>query len=166
MQQQRESWIELHKENMKFSAGHFTVFSATERENLHGHNYNVYVGLKVSFDHNGMAFDYRTYKQKIYLLCKQLNQTCLLPSDSKFLTITEDETYFKVLFAAETLFFLKRDVTLLPMTNITVEELSAWFVDKLCADQAELQRNCVTAIVVKVFSGPGQSGSAQWESSQ
>ena len=33
--------IELSKEYLKFSAGHFTVFSATERERLHGHNFSV-----------------------------------------------------------------------------------------------------------------------------
>ncbi|EQD50251.1 hypothetical protein B1A_13514, partial [mine drainage metagenome] len=31
--------VDLSKERMKFSAGHFTVFSASERENLHGHNF-------------------------------------------------------------------------------------------------------------------------------
>ena len=33
--------IELSKEYLNFSAGHFTIFSATERENLHGHNFQV-----------------------------------------------------------------------------------------------------------------------------
>ena len=42
-QTQRTTTLELYKEEMKFSAGHFTIFSATERENLHGHNFSVYV---------------------------------------------------------------------------------------------------------------------------
>ena len=28
--------IEIDKENLKFSAAHFTIFSGTERERLHG----------------------------------------------------------------------------------------------------------------------------------
>ena len=38
--------VELQKESMKFSAGHTTIFSATEREPLHGHMYQVYLHSK------------------------------------------------------------------------------------------------------------------------
>ena len=31
----------IDKESHKFSAAHYTIFSATERERLHGHNYSV-----------------------------------------------------------------------------------------------------------------------------
>ena len=37
--------IRLAKENMKFSAAHFTIFSASERERLHGHNFRVEVDI-------------------------------------------------------------------------------------------------------------------------
>ncbi|KAJ1474389.1 hypothetical protein T484DRAFT_1832500 [Baffinella frigidus] len=39
----RYSTIEIGKEDMKFSAAHFTVFSAKERERLHGHTHAVKV---------------------------------------------------------------------------------------------------------------------------
>ena len=162
----QESWIELAKESMKFSAGHFTIFSANERENLHGHNFTVYAGLKVCFDDNGMAFDYRTYKKKLHQLCSQLNQTLLIPSRSKYLQIEEDDTYYHATFDNERMSFLKRDATILPLTNITVEELSAWFVEQLCTDEQELYNNQITTIVIKVFTAPGQSGSAQREISR
>ena len=35
----------IDKESHKFSAAHYTIFSATERERLHGHNYVVVVEL-------------------------------------------------------------------------------------------------------------------------
>ena len=41
----RLSTIEIYKENMKFSAAHFTIFSDTHREHLHGHNYTAHVAL-------------------------------------------------------------------------------------------------------------------------
>ncbi len=37
--------IEITKEALHFAAAHFTLFSATERENLHGHNF--YVALEI-----------------------------------------------------------------------------------------------------------------------
>lgn len=154
--------IELHKENMKFSAGHFTVFSATEREPLHGHNYNVYVALTTIVEENGLSFDYRYYKNKIYQLCKELNQTFLLPTKSAYVTLQEKGEQIYALFNKERIPFLKTDVTLVDINNITVEELSNWFVEHLTQDEKVLAQHNIQEILVKVFSGPGQSGSATW----
>jgi 6-pyruvoyltetrahydropterin/6-carboxytetrahydropterin synthase len=54
-------------------------------------------------------------------------------------------------------------VKILPIHNVTVEELSNWFIQQLIADKKELETNKIKDIKVKVFSGPGQSGSAAWE---
>jgi len=156
--------VELQKESMKFSAGHTTIFSATEREPLHGHMYGVYLALTTWVDDNGMTFDYRYYKERIHKLCQQLNQTFLMPQFSPFLQISEDGDYYYFTFNHKKIPFLKEDVTLMPLTNITVEELSRWFVDELIKEQSELSRHRITQIVVKVFSAPGQSASHTWQS--
>lgn len=161
--QKRLTTIELYKENMKFSAAHFTIFSATEREHLHGHNYTVHVAITNWVNENGLTFDYRFYKEKIFLLCRQLNQTLLLPTESKYLAISQDNEYCHAVFNHKKLIFLNTDVTLLPVCNITVEELSAWFVTQLAQDQENLQKHAIEAILVKIFSGPGQGGSCLWE---
>lgn len=160
---QRITVLELQKENMKFSAGHFTIFSKTERESLHGHNYNVYVALTTRVQSNGLSYDYRHYKEKIYQLCRHLNQTFLIPKHSPFLQIEQQQDYVHVKFDQETLMFLHRDVTLLEVCNITVEELSQWFVDRLVEDKQELKQHQIEAITIKVFSAPGQSASAHWQ---
>jgi 6-pyruvoyltetrahydropterin/6-carboxytetrahydropterin synthase len=157
--------VELQKESMKFSAGHTTIFSAVEREPLHGHMYGVYLALTTWVEDNGMTFDYRYYKERIHTLCRFLNQTFLMPQFSPFLTFAEDEAYYYFTFNHKTMSFLKEDVTLMPLTNITVEELSRWFVDELIKDTAELQRHRIEKIVVKVFSAPGQSASHEWQRS-
>lgn len=155
--------VELQKESMKFSAGHTTIFSATEREPLHGHMYTVYLALTTRVDESGMTFDYRYYKDKIHSLCKHLNQTFLMPQFCPFLEYGEDEHYYYFTFNHKKIPFLKEDVTLMPLTNITVEELSRWFVNELVQDQKELKRHRIEKVVVKVFSGPGQSASHTWE---
>lgn len=159
----RTSTIELFKEDMKFSVGHFTIFSADVRENLHGHNYHVYAAITTTLsDDAGLSFDYRFYKDKFYQLCQNLDETVILPALSKYLTITPNGSYYHCQFADETIIFLKRDVKILPLTNVTVEELSNWFIQQAIADATELHSNKVTEITVKVFSGPGQSGSSTW----
>ena len=156
------STVELQKESMKFSAGHTTIFSATEREPLHGHMYSVYLGLTTWVEDNGMSFDYRFYKKRVKLLCQRLNQTFLMPQHSPYLEYAEDEDYYYFTFNHKKIPFLKEDVTLMPLSNITVEELSRWFVYELIADRAEIMRHRIERLVVKVFSAPGQSASSAW----
>lgn len=157
--------IELQKEAMKFSAGHMTLFSATEREPMHGHMYTVYLALTGKVIHNGMTFDYRYYKRRICELCRGLNQTFLMPAYSPFLEYHEDEEYYYFIFNKKKIPFLKEDVTLLPLSNITVEELSRWFVNELIKEEKTLEEHGIEKILVKVFSAPGQSASHEWERS-
>ena len=162
MKKQYHSTVELQKEYMKFAAGHTTIFSATEREPLHGHQYQVYLALSTIVEENGMTFDYRYYKEEIRKLCNQLNQTFLMPSFSPFLAYSEDEEYYYFTFNKKKIPFLKEDVTLMPLTNITVEELSKWFIKQLISNEEALDKHKLQKIVVKVFSAPGQCASHTW----
>ena len=158
------SVIELHKENMKFSAGHFTIFSETHREKMHGHNYTVYCALETRVSEHGLSFDYRYYKTKIYEICKKLNECFLLAGNSPYLRFEEADDHYWVYFHTEKLFFNKRDVVVLPISNVTVEELSKWFIKQLTLNTDELTQHGIQKITVKIASSPGQSGSATWVS--
>ena len=85
-----------------------------------------------------------------------------MPEYSPYLTYEEDEAYLYFIFNHKKIPFLREDVTLLPVVNITVEELSRWFVQELVLNHEELQRHNIETIVVKVFSAPGQSASHTW----
>ena len=159
----RTTVIELYKEGMKFSAGHFTIFSATDRENLHGHNFNVYVSITAEIIENGMCFDYGDYKKRINSLCKEWNEIFILPGKSKYLNITEDEKYIYAEFNHERMIFLKRDALVLPIENATLEDFSSLILDKLIDNPEEIENFKIHAITVKVFSGAGQCASANWE---
>src|SRR3989338_5848575 len=95
------SLIELYKESMKFSAGHFTIFSATHREKLHGHNYTVYCALETLIGEHGLAFDYRFYKNKLHELCKKLNGCFLLAGNSPHLHFEEHDDHYWIHFHTE-----------------------------------------------------------------
>lgn len=155
--------IELFKEDMKFSVAHFTIFSATQRERLHGHNYQVRAAITANVDPAGLTFDYREYKQKLRSLCRELNEYTLLPTQSPHLKITEEQNYYHCSFNKEVIPFLQSDVKLMPLANITVEALSQWFLKKLIKDKSSLQSHCIQKIVISVSSGPGQSGSATYQ---
>ena len=155
--------LEIHKDEFSFSAGHFTIFSATEREQLHGHNYYVSIAFSFAIEHNGLSFDYRHYKKKMHALCSQLDRKFLLPAQSPYLQLEDEHDYWVAHFNQKKLPFLKEDVVILPLTNITIEELSHWFLNMICEEKAGIEQHRIQRIDVKVYNGPGQSGGACWE---
>jgi len=161
----RYTTVEIHKDEISFSAGHFTIFSATEREDLHGHNYNVSMALQTVLSTDGLSFDYRFYKTKLLALAKQLDRRFLLPAHSRYLKIEETNNQWLAHFGEECIPFLKRDALILPISNATIEELSYWFLQQLVEDQNQLTEHGIRTITIKVYNGPGQSGSATWTTS-
>ena len=149
--------IRLAKENMKFSAAHFTIFNATERERLHGHNFRVEADIEARMLGNGMCFDYGIYKDRIVALCRELNEWTILPTRSRYLRIEDAGEHVYAHFGGERIPFLRGDVLLLPIENATLEEFAHWFLQRLGEDRAALRAHGIAAIEVRVFSGPGQS---------
>lgn len=149
--------IRLAKENMKFSAAHFTIFNATERERLHGHNFRVEANIEARMLGNGMCFDYGIYKDRIVALCRELNEWTILPTRSPYLRIEDAGEHVYAHFGGERIPFLRGDVLLLPIENATLEEFAHWFLQRLGEDRAALRAHGIAAIEVRVFSGPGQS---------
>ena len=62
---ERLTTIYIDKESHKFSAAHFTIFSASERERLHGHNFSVAARIVAPVDANGLTGDYAVYKAQL-----------------------------------------------------------------------------------------------------
>ena len=159
----RTTTIELHKEEMKFSAGHFTLFSATHRENMHGHNFSVYVALTGEVNDNGMLSDYGPLKKAVIERCRSWNEIFLLPGRSPHLKVERDaKGDVLARFQDEELRFLARDVLVLPVENVTLEELARLFGEGLVGDGAVLHADGITGVVVKCSSGPGQWSSWAW----
>lgn len=153
--------IEIHKESLHFACAHFTIFGSSHRENLHGHNYVVRATASGPIDGNGLCFDYNKLKNEIELLCNQLDETTLLASDSPHLEFETDDEYVTVVFGDERLPFLKRDVLLLPIRNVTVEELAKWFLDQLISSST-FNELAIEELVLSISSGPSQTATVSW----
>jgi 6-pyruvoyltetrahydropterin/6-carboxytetrahydropterin synthase len=163
---QQSCVIELQKEFFDFSAGHFTLFSKQQRENLHGHNYHVALIIRCRVCDKGLNFDYRFYKEKLREILKQLDQTTLIATRSPYSRVEEQADWVIVHFNDERIPFLKRDVTLLPITNTTVEELSRWILEALRAQSETMPDHQINAMEVKVYSNLAQAGSTSWSQSE
>jgi 6-pyruvoyltetrahydropterin/6-carboxytetrahydropterin synthase len=153
--------IEISKEYLNFSAGHFTIFSATERENLHGHNFRVRCNVTAPVGADGMAFDYVMLKRVLKALCDELDERLLLPERSPHLRIERVDRMVIAWFGQERLTFLERDVLLLPIRNVTIEELAELLLARLRV-RPELDGRDLRAIELGVSSGDGQWAFSSW----
>src|SRR4029077_5026183 len=112
---------------------------------------------------DGLVVDYGLYKRKVIELCREWNEVFLLPGKSPYLAIRETATHVLASFSGEDIPFLKRDVLVLPVANVTVEELAEAFLAKLIRFRREDSRKEIVGVRVKVFSSPGQCASAKWK---
>lgn len=159
----RTTTIEIAKENLKFSGAHFTIFSATDRERLHGHNFKVRATVTAGVDDNGMCFNYQEIKKRLRAVCEKLDEFLLLAGRSPHLKIQECAPNFLVTFNNDQMQFLKSDTLVLPIKNSTVEEFSAYILDKLINKDRFFLDNDVHNLTIGVSSGDGQWGSSTWQ---
>lgn len=147
--------LNFGKESYKFSCTHFTVFDAQTAERMHGHNYRIQVS--VSFpsinEENGMAVDFNVVKPRIRELCDTLDERILIPLNNPFLAISENENELEVRFGKKRYVLPREDVRLLPLANITCEELSRHMAQALLP----LLPQNLTALAVTIEETHGQS---------
>lgn len=153
--------IEIHKEYLHFSCAHFTLFSQTERENLHGHNFQVGAEVESAIGAEGLCFDYNILKTLLKSLCDELDEQMLLPGESPWLTVERDGDQITALFHDERIPFLARDVTVLPVRNVTVEELARWLLGRIL-DAPEIRELPIRGLLVRVASGNDQWARSEW----
>ncbi|MFT7133678.1 MAG: 6-pyruvoyltetrahydropterin/6-carboxytetrahydropterin synthase [Cyclobacteriaceae bacterium] len=157
----RLTTVEIAKQALNFSIAHFTIFSATNREDLHGHNFQLECKVTAPLAEDGLLFDYGILKKLLRALCDEIDEQVILPGHSPYLQLSNDDGYIIAHFNGERIPFLPRDVTVLPIANTTVEEFSHYFLEKLKNDTL-IQQNAIVALSVKVSSSPGQYGIADW----
>lgn len=160
----RLTTLYIDKEAHKFSAAHYTIFSATERERLHGHNYSVSARIVAPMGPNGFSADYNVYKTRLKTLCDALDEFMLLPEKSPHQTLALSNNEVLATFNGQTLRFPLAETIILPISNVTVEELAHYLLGQLLSlgDEDEI----LVEVEVGVSSGPGQTGSAIWKASQ
>ncbi len=123
--------IKLSSSRMKFSSGHFTIFSESHRETIHGHNFSVECVISGFVNDNGIIIDYGIIKKEISIICQDIDEKMLLPEKSKYLRIKKTKINVLCYFNGEKMSFPSRDVCILPISNITIEALAEWFLTSL-----------------------------------
>ncbi len=147
----------LAKESFKFSCTHFTIFGPHSAEHMHGHNYMV------AFDFTcedvqkdlGLAFDFNEFKPLMKKACDELDESILIPTKSPYLKINESENEVEVIFNKKRYVLPKEDTRMLPITNISIEELASYMHQQLSSQLKPAWK--VTRLAVTIQETAGQS---------
>ncbi|MFT5138007.1 MAG: 6-pyruvoyltetrahydropterin/6-carboxytetrahydropterin synthase [Arenicella sp.] len=158
----RLTTIEIEKQYLHFSVAHFTVFSATSRERLHGHNFRIAVRITGEVDANGLCFDYAIYKEILQKLCARYDEYTLIAEKSPHLEIIEEGDFYHVKHNHITMPLLKAETLLLPIRNVTIEEMSHYLLYETLGDFKLVDQLKIVKFEMRVSSGPDQWGVAQW----
>jgi 6-pyruvoyltetrahydropterin/6-carboxytetrahydropterin synthase len=151
--------LEIFKENFKFAAAHFAIFGAACAERLHGHNYYVKVIIDAEETDSklGLAVEFSEIKPFIKKACEELDEYVLFPSQSPYLKITKEKDSYKIVFAKKNYVLPKEDVKLLPVVNISCEELSRYIWENLQPNFKKYRQ--IKRYIVVVEETRGQTGS-------
>ena len=161
----RLTTIEIHKQYLHFSVAHFTIFSATQRERLHGHNFRIAVSVTGEVDDNGLCFDYAIYKKILQELCSRFDEYTLIAQNSPHLDIRSDKQFHYVIHNGITMPLLKTDTILLPIRNVTIEEMSQYLLVEVLGDYSLIDELKIHQFEMRVSSGPDQWGISRWQRS-
>lgn len=130
-----ETWaILLEKEYLKFSCAHFLIFPDGSKERLHGHNYQVRCEIAGDLGSHGLVIDFKQAKPVVKALCDELDEHWLVPGLHAELTCTHrDDGHSEVIYRACRYLVPSDEVIVLPLNNISAENLAAWFGRTLLA---------------------------------
>ncbi len=149
-------WLELSREDFKFSCAHMTIFPDGSKERLHGHNYQVSlrVGLKdVSFQN---LVPFSDIKKAVRNFCLDFKEYLLIQEKNPLVDIVSDDGKVLEVHVCGVRYVLPRnEVKLLPLDNITVECLASYVAEMLLAKLGD-KAKVLTDLQVSVHESPGQ----------
>ena len=157
---QTDASLHIDKQTLHFSAAHFTIFSATEAERLHGHNYQVTVDIWGDMGGEGLIIDVGTLKAIVKRLCDDLDERTLIPAESPHLAITDQpDEHLQIRYSDRRYVLPCADCVLMPVPNITIEALARHLGERL---RDVLGRSPQAAAIQRLRLGveesPGQMG--------
>ncbi|ETI46635.1 hypothetical protein F443_08987 [Phytophthora nicotianae P1569] len=125
--------VHVSKDYMKFNAAHFIAFKGF-REKLHGHNYRLAVTITGQVGSDGYVVDFGEIKRISRVICKDLNESFIVPMKSDALKISCDGKNIQIITEDMAAFsFPKADCSLLPIVHSSAEELAIHISNELVA---------------------------------
>jgi 6-pyruvoyltetrahydropterin/6-carboxytetrahydropterin synthase len=159
MQRRGEFSVSVTKDYLVFASAHFITFAGHRCEGLHGHNYRARVTIDGALDDESwFVFDFVILKRIMRGLCDEIDHKVLLPLENPKIQIVEAGDSVNVAYEGKPRYvFPRKDCSLLPVPNTTVEMLAELLVTRLRAELEKMGARGLTAIEMEVEENFGQS---------
>ena len=159
MQRRGEFSVSVTKDYLVFASAHFITFAGHRCEGLHGHNYRARVTIDGALDDESwFVFDFVILKRIMRGLCDEIDHKVLLPLENPKIQIVEAGDSVNVTYEGKPRYvFPRKDCSLLPVPNTTVEMLAELLVTRLRAELEKMGARGLTAIEMEVEENFGQS---------
>jgi 6-pyruvoyltetrahydropterin/6-carboxytetrahydropterin synthase len=159
MQRRGDFSVSVTKDYLVFASAHFITFAGHRCEGLHGHNYRVRVTIDGALDDESwFVFDFVILKKIMRGLCDEIDHKVLLPLENPKIQIVEEGDSVNVAYEGKPRYvFPRKDCSLLPVPNTTVEMLAELLVTRLRAELEKIGARGLTAIEMEVEENFGQS---------
>ncbi|MEM2282142.1 MAG: 6-carboxytetrahydropterin synthase [Candidatus Hadarchaeales archaeon] len=144
--------MRIEVSGIRFSAAHL-IAGHGKCERLHGHNWSVSVSVEGEVDEGGMVLDFLELRKVLEEECSKLDHRVLLPERSQHLRMGRVAGGFRVEAAGKEYLFPEGDILLLPLREVTAEELARLLGERVLEriGSPNLKR-----VEVRVEESPGQ----------
>ena len=151
--------VSVTKDYLVFSSAHFITFAGHRCEGLHGHNYRVAVTIEGGLDDQAwFVFDFVELKRIMKRLCDEIDHLVLLPLQSDRVKVFEEGETVRVDVDGQPRYlFPRKDCSLLPIPNTTVEMLAQLLTSRLKDSLSSDDKRRLTAIEMEVEENFGQT---------
>ncbi len=159
MPRRGEFRVSVSKDYLVFASAHFITFAGHRCEGLHGHNYRARVTIEGALDEESwFVFDFVILKKIMRRLCDEIDHKVLLPLENPKIQIAEDGESVNVAYEGKPRYvFPRRDCSLLPVPNTTVEMLAELLAIRVRTELETMGARGLTAIEMEVEENFGQS---------
>jgi 6-pyruvoyltetrahydropterin/6-carboxytetrahydropterin synthase len=155
--------IVIAREQYKVSCAHMTVFADGTKERLHGHNYAIAIALDVESIAFADMIPFSSIKDALAKLCADWKEHVLVATKNPFYVLVRDDHELEFTLCGARYVLPRTDVLLLPLDNISVEQLSLHIAGLLRDALAPSLPSHVRSLEVTVSESPGQGASTALE---
>lgn len=148
--------LQIAREEHKFSAAHMTVFPDGSKERLHGHNFQLLLRMEVRSIEAEDLCDFGIVKRALRELCAELNERTLVAAHNPHLRAVQEEDRVRLLHPSGDYLLPRADVVLLPLTNISTEQLARWAHGEIARRLRGRLPDVVEGLEIGVLESPGQ----------
>jgi 6-pyruvoyltetrahydropterin/6-carboxytetrahydropterin synthase len=152
--------VEVVKDALVFSAGHFITIGEDFCERLHGHNFRLAAEVEGPLDENGYVFDFIALRDALQHLVNELDHRMLLPTEHPRIRLEVREREVEATFAERRWVFPREECLLLPIRQTTVELIAEWIGERLLE---KLDFGAAVRLTVKLEENFGQWAACTFE---